>query len=990
VTSRLLALLLLCLAALAACLPSEAAQALGPQYFDYQVVLPPAPASAAEALATLDAREQAVISTIACGSELAYAQDSLAHEAGEDTTARVLAKVEWGAGHPGVEMQPRVSVPCQFSVTLRWGDFDNQQICTLLHDAASCSDPTDTVQQGKIDAAADAIWADVAAGKLDTLKNGILEATIPELRSCISGSVHDQPTDRSILAWRLLDPFPPSGQTVTDRRGAVQIDFAISQPCLLQQAARSLSGLVIPVKDGKQEVAGTDGGPCHLFGKVFGDWDMAERNLIRIAYMIKNYRLDQGATPLHDAYATLRSNLLTLDRGPESDSHNVLFGCGNDPGHTGSAEDRATDRADTGKSIGDALGDLAWFLLLLAFVLALAAAIAAALVALGVAGAIAAAVAAAIVLGTIFVANIPETENHLLAINSTKYLNNQLIIEDLGNDITLTGAYIKDQIALKAWLLKRMQTYLQNDFIEYNSRPYQRHAIESIRNIHDFAGDPGRPTLPDADLRNAAELVLDYTAAKFAIGSSQSRRMVPYRRHRSDFAKAVDVDASGWNGQLDLASSADHQVGLGLLYAGQTQQLPLGQGSRGFAGEVIDAATSFYVPEPTILDLAIVKDVPIYQRMHHTTEELYSTGKGFLISAGGLATGLAYPVTGIPAFDDHVDDWGSGVPTTLILTGDPQPGLSYLATAPAPGATDPKSLDQQIFQLQLSLAGFGRAPPIGPAVPFDTSLNGIYAAWLDGLHPGARIRATLGEFVLIKGEFHLDIDSDGTREPTYDNNLCVWDGFACGTNIELGPMATDCAASTTLAPWTFIDSQQCLGRETAPRVFIALFKKDCPASQNCTNYGFYEVIDADQYAAINPPAPGEDLFVKFRDQIANANTVLAGMPAGPNMVSDYHSAHGQTIEFSCWGHESGGDYWGVFHVNGIATHKLGAWPFAGGEWTSSGTILRPDVRTPMTGAGDGTLQVTSPRLKSLADPTKARVLLLDFSDRDHPKAPVEN
>jgi hypothetical protein len=36
------------------------------------------------------------------------------------------------------------------------------------------------------------------------------------------------------------------------------------------------------------------------------------------------------------------------------------------------------------------------------------------------------------------------------------------------------------------------------------------------------------------------------------------------------------------------------------------------------------------------------------------------------------------------------------------------------------------------------------------------------------------------------------------------------------------------------------------------------------------------------------------------------------------------------------------------------------------------------------------LQVTSPRLKSLADPTKARVLLLDFSDRDHPKAPVEN
>jgi hypothetical protein len=91
-TSRLSGLALLFLAALGLPLPAGAAQALGPQYFDYQVALPPAPASADEAVATLDAREQGVISTLACGSELDYAQDSLAHEAGEDTTARVLAK----------------------------------------------------------------------------------------------------------------------------------------------------------------------------------------------------------------------------------------------------------------------------------------------------------------------------------------------------------------------------------------------------------------------------------------------------------------------------------------------------------------------------------------------------------------------------------------------------------------------------------------------------------------------------------------------------------------------------------------------------------------------------------------------------------------------------------------------------------------------------------------------------------------------------------
>ena len=507
-----LILAMLCLFAL--CLRAWANPALGPQYFDYQVKLPPPPASAEEARGTLDAREQAVLATIGCGGEMSYAQDSIAHEATEDTAARVLAKLEWGAGHPDLQLQPRVTGYCRFSVTLRWGDFDNQDVCTLLLDAASCTDPNDAVKQGKINSAANSLWLAVAANNLDTLKKKVLEAIIPG-KSCLVGlptGDDGPPTDRSILASRLLDPFAGSGSSVTDRRGAVQIDFAISQACLIQQVAKSLSNFVIPVKDGKQQSPGTDGGACHLFGTVFGDWDMAERNLIRIAYLIKRYRLyGEGApstvivpAPLQAAYAQLRNNLLTLDRGPEADTHNVLFGCGDDNGHTGSPEDRATDRDNTGKSIGNALGDLGWFLLLLLFLLAIAALVAAALVALGVAGAIAAAVAVAIVVGSFFV-NISETENHLLGINTTKYLNNQLIIEDLGNDITLTGPYIRDQLALKAWLLNRMQTYLKNDFIEYNSRPYQRHSIESIRNLFDFAGDPGAPTcltLICATLRN--------------------------------------------------------------------------------------------------------------------------------------------------------------------------------------------------------------------------------------------------------------------------------------------------------------------------------------------------------------------------------------------------------------------------------------------------------------------------------------------------------
>jgi hypothetical protein len=990
---------------------------LGPQYFDYQVGLPNAPTNSGDAIATLDAREQAVLAAIACGDQLEFARDSVQHEAGEDTASRLLAKVEWGGGHADSQMHLRIATFCRYSRTFRWLDFANKEVCALLFDAATCIDPDDdsdddakkaaaeAFEKAARENAADQLWAELVNGKLDTLKNKVLDP-VNGGRACRTEFIPTEANngvtvDRSIAGWRRVDPIadgnPKIDPAVTSpvRAGAIQIDFAVSQDCLVRQAAIGLSALTIPVRDGEQQRAGTNGAPCHGFGTIYGDWDMAERNLVRVAYLIRKYGLGAEGQTLHDANAHLRNDLLTLDRGPEGDSHNVWFGCGNSTGHSGAPEDRAIDRNGHDNPPGDALGDLGWFLLMLLLLLALLAAALALAAALGLLGLGALAAAGVVVVVGVFLFNIPETENHLLGINTTKYLNNQLIIEDLGNDLGMTAPYIDDQIELKAWLLKRMQGFVQNDFIEYNAHPYQRHSIESIRNIFDYAGDPGRPTIVDADLRNAAQLVLDYTSAKFAVGSDQGRRMVPYRRHRSDLAKTIDADASGWNGMYDLSGGADHQVGLGLLYSGQTQQLPLGQGSRGFAAEVINATASDYIPEETTLDLAIGRDVPIYQRIHHTTEEIYSSGSGFLVSAGGLATGLAYPVTGIAFFDGHKDDWGSGVPTTLFLNAAPGPNLGFLAPG-SPADPDPAvEAQRELYKNQQALAGPGRAPPVwlvdhaGKPVQDDSSIDGIYAKYLTEVMPDAQIKSTLGEFIRIKGEYDVDFDGDD-KLVTYDNNLCVFDGFACGTNIELGPMATDCSADASMPPWTFIDSQQCKGREDAPRTLIVVFRKDCPSGQDCTNYGFFEVIDADRYAAISNAGPGEDLFAKFRNQITSGNTALLTLPAGKNMVADYHSARGQKLEFSCWGHESDSDTWGVYHVDNVATHELDDWPFAGGEWSGAASLLRPEVQTPIRSSGDGVVEITSPRLRARSDPTRFRVLRLDFSDRDHPKAAVEN
>jgi hypothetical protein len=330
------------------------------------------------------------------------------------------------------------------------------------------------------------------------------------------------------------------------------------------------------------------------------------------------------------------------------------------------------------------------------------------------------------------------------------------------------------------------------------------------------------------------------------------------------------------------------------------------------------------------------------------------------------------------------------MPTTLFLTAAQGPDLGLFA----PGQpADPALTDQRnLYNTQQSLPGPGRAPP------------SIYPSYLTGItRPDSTLKSTLGEFLRIKGEYDVSYGSctpnsptdpncvnGKQKQPTYDNNLCVWDGFACGTNLELGPLAKDCTADTTVPPWTFIDSQTCKVWGYSPRTLIAIFNKVCPPGQNCTNFGFFEIVDADRYKhLVNAPA-GDDLFTRFRNQIIGANPILATMAAGKNILSKYHSVRGQTLEFSCWGHESNSDGWGISSVNGKATHKLGDWPFAGGEWSGSASLLRREVQTPMLSAGDGVVEITSPGLKSQRDPTKPRVLRLDFSDQNHPKAAVEN
>lgn len=260
--------------------------------------------------------------------------------------------------------------------------------------------------------------------------------------------------------------------------------------------------------------------------------------------------------------------------------------------------------------------------------------------------------------------NVGETENHILMIETARYLTNNLLrLKDPTNQ-----DYDNSQNGLQEWMLDHLQKFLKNDFWEFNSRPYQRLVVMALHNLHEFA--PTR--FPDLKVAKAARIVLDYLAAKYAVSSNGLRRAAPFRRlpERQQYTSLLDrnSDEETWR-YLMLAGPPAWRLGINLSVLGVWM-----------AGLVPDEATTtllhaalgrYRVPG-MILDLIINKGGQQYlQRFHHgewdhgygdPAVEIYYSSKSYLITGGGIyAAGraaedsYAMPITLMPSFSGI--DW---------------------------------------------------------------------------------------------------------------------------------------------------------------------------------------------------------------------------------------------------------------------------------------------------------------------------------------------
>lgn len=238
---------------------------------------------------------------------------------------------------------------------------------------------------------------------------------------------------------------------------------------------------------------------------------------------------------------------------------------------------------------------------------------------------------------------IPETENHILMTETSRYLKNDLITK-YGVEYASSGyspeVYDNSKNGFDEWMLDHLDTFLKNDFDEYNSKPYEGYTTIALQNLYEHA--------LNEEVREKARAILDYQALKFALTSLDLRRVVPFRRQA---ARSSD----------DNVYARDPAFARYALLAGNY----LDEDSEKTLSThfwPVPAIGTYRIPEP-ILDLMIEKNNHSYlTQIAHDNIEIVSSNGSYLISAGGIYH-KRYPIP----FTNKEN--GNVRPTVLMTSG---------------------------------------------------------------------------------------------------------------------------------------------------------------------------------------------------------------------------------------------------------------------------------------------------------------------------------
>jgi hypothetical protein len=363
---------------------------------------------------------------------------------------------------------------------------------------------------------------------------------------------------------------------------------------------------------------------------------------------------------------------------------------------------------------------------------------------------------------------IPESENHILMTESSRYLTNLLLAAEIQKAGKPVPKEIdNDQNGMTDWMLRHLQGFLQQDFYEYNGRPYSFEAMQGIGNLYECAGGPrganpcwrsnpnslNDPRPRACDVRRAARMVMDYLAARFATAGLGLRRASPYRRQPL---------------QRDYAQLLGHQSDSGtwryLTYSGGSQVFwnhRYGRLDWGAQSHLIYPLLGAYRVPSLISDVfneAKGYSYSYFERVRfvrdgHEAVELSYRHPNYLISAGGF-----FDSGRLSFFSNAENAWA--LPTTLIPLRE---GLDYNLLVRIKGAEDHED------RMNTCIApGFacGLNPTIPSGIPeacMKTKGNWTFLDF-DANSPGCTLKQ--GYFVVVYSE---KCDTSACRDAAGDN-----------------------------------------------------------------------------------------------------------------------------------------------------------------------------------------------------------------------------
>ncbi len=439
------------------------------------------------------------------------------------------------------------------------------------------------------------------------------------------------------------------------------------------------------------------------------------------------------------------------------------------------------------------------------------------------------------------VVDIPETENHLLGIETARYLANQLLYQrtqDPRYDNLRNGGDNNTPPSTSQWIVTALQGFLENDFQEYNARPYEDMDMSALLNLATYAYDDR--------VRLDARMVLDYLSAKVAVSSSDLRRAPPYRRRNEVGHYGPTITGGNFLALPLLANQdggeVDPQTAFYALLVGNTGIFPLGEVSPSLSWEMVHAGLCDYRVPPSILDLFVNGlDRRFYQYLHHGAgnnefaDELYAGSPSYLITAGGHPTTYCY----------HADFSGPG---QLLLDA-----LEVLY--PLIPSAD--------LQDDVNKAENGDPNDLGSAMP-TTFINSGVGSTLSNA-------TQFGQYTTDETRSHMGVAPD----------------FACGDDIYLADWIRVGSKAVAVGNWTFVNN----GSDgSSPGFYLAIYLVDNGNGGKC---GFLEAYDTWLHEnAFYPPT-----FESFTQAVMTAHSAI-NLQFGNNQVNTYVTYSGDTVQFT--------------------------------------------------------------------------------------------